>query len=169
LEKLYQDPLYTQQSGPRFWNRISSEYANISRSDCTSFLASKKVPQMMKKVPQIEIKPINSKYPRHFWALDFVDLKDSAHAYLGNCYLLNIIDHFSKYAWSFPLKERDSDLVTEKLRELFKDGHVPRILHADGEFKATSLVALCKEFDVKLISSEPYAPWQNGVIEVLLV
>jgi hypothetical protein len=43
LERLYVDPLYTQQSGPRFWNRISTEFANISRSSCTRFLADKRV------------------------------------------------------------------------------------------------------------------------------
>jgi hypothetical protein len=50
----------------------------------------------MKKVPQTEITPINTKFPRHMFNLDFVDLKNSTHANLGNRYLLNIIDHFSK-------------------------------------------------------------------------
>jgi hypothetical protein len=33
-----------------------------------------------------------------------------------------------------PLKTRDSDQAAGKMRELFQQGHVPRVLHADGEF-----------------------------------
>ena len=134
LQRLYDNLLYTQQSGPRFWNRISTEYANISRSDCVGFLENKRVPQMMKKVPKVEVTPINTKYPRHMWNIDFIDLKNSAHAKLGSRYVLTAIDHFSKYAWAFPLKTRDSDMVTEKLRGLFEEGHKPRILHAVSTF-----------------------------------
>jgi hypothetical protein len=161
LERLYLDPLYTQNSGPRFWNRISTEYANISRSDCTDFLATKKVPQQMKAVPRVEITPINTRVPREHFNIDFIDLKNNTHANLGNRYLLNVIDHFSKYAWSFPLKSRDSDGVTEKMRRLFLGGNVPMVLHADNEFRADSLVKLCKEANVELVSSEPYAPCKS--------
>jgi hypothetical protein len=59
LQRLYENPLYTQQSGARLWNRISNEYAFISRSDCTAFLENKRVPQIMKKVPRVEIPPPN--------------------------------------------------------------------------------------------------------------
>jgi hypothetical protein len=43
----------------------------------------------------------------------------------------------------------------------FEKGHVPRILHADNEFRAVSLLALCETFGVRLISSEPYCITRN--------
>jgi hypothetical protein len=158
LQRLYNDPLYTQQTGTRFWNRISTEYAFISRSMCEEFLANKRVPQLMKRVRETPVTPINTHFPREQWNIDYVDLKNSEHANGGKRYLFNVIDHFSKYAWSFSLKSRDSDLATEKMKELFASGHKPRVLHSDNEFRAKSLIALCKQYDVLLIPSESYAP-----------
>ncbi len=64
LQRLNSDPLYTQQTGARFWNRISSEYAFISRSMCEDFLSDKRVPQLMKRVHETPITPINTRFPR---------------------------------------------------------------------------------------------------------
>jgi hypothetical protein len=62
LERLYNDPLYTQQTGSRLWNRISTEYAFISRSMCEEFLANKRVPQLMKRVRETPVTPINTRW-----------------------------------------------------------------------------------------------------------
>lgn len=36
-------------------------------------------------------------------------------------YLLNVIDIYSRYAWSFPLTDKKSETVAEKLKEVHKD------------------------------------------------
>jgi transposase InsO family protein len=78
---------------------------------------------------------------------------------------LNCIDHYSKKAWAFPLKTRDSELAAAKMRQLFEEGHVPSVLHADNEFASSAFVRLCEDYGCKLIRSPPYAPWANGCIE----
>jgi len=36
-------------------------------------------------------------------------------------YLLNVIDTFSRYAWSVPLKDNTSTSITSALKNLFQD------------------------------------------------
>jgi transposase InsO family protein len=166
LQKLFDDPLYMQTSGPRFWARISTEYTGISRNDCQVFLESKRVSQIFKKPPKFrEVTPICTRYPRSQFNVDFVDLNGSEWANGNRRYLYNVIDHFSKFAWSFALPSRDPDAVTEIMRGLFASGHVPRVFHADNEFKAKTLIQLCDEWNVVLVSSASYYPQANGSIE----
>ena len=64
LEALYKDPLYFQASVPRFYKRVSTEYANISMSDVSLVLENKRVVQLFKRTVPVEVTPIQSKGPR---------------------------------------------------------------------------------------------------------
>jgi hypothetical protein len=165
LEKLWLDPFYMQTTSRRFYSRIAQQYEGISLSKIAKFLDSKRTSQIFKKTAKSEVTPINSKKPRAMYQLDFIDLKKSQHANLNNRYLLNIVDHFSKYAWSYPLPHRDSDLAAGKVRELFSLGHVPTALKGDGEFKNVELMKVCEEYEVKFLRSEPKNPRTNGLVE----
>jgi hypothetical protein len=99
------------------------------------------------------ITPIQTKSPQEQLNIDYTDLKKSSYANGNFRYLLNCIDHFSKFLWSFPLKSRDSDLAAEKIRGLFQLGHVPKVLHADGEFSNHELMKVCTEYNVVFVKS----------------
>lgn len=59
------------------------------------------------------------------------------------------------------MTSRDSVLAVDNLREMFSTDTVPDTLHADNEFRNSSLIDLCEEYGVKLIFSESYRPWGN--------
>ena len=128
LERLWSDPFYNS-TPRRFWSHILAEIEGISLSKVSTFLATKHTSQVFRRPRKTEITPINTKSPKEQFNLDFIDLKKSTFANLGNRYCLTIIDHFSKYAWVFPLKSRDSDQAALRVRSLFEQGHVPRVLH----------------------------------------
>ena len=46
-------------------------------------------------------------------------------------YILTIIDHFSKYAWVYPLVSKHGELIRDKLSSIFIIGHF-NILHTDN-------------------------------------
>lgn len=47
-------------------------------------------------------------------------------------YILCVIDTFSKFAWTMPLKNKTREEVTEAMRTIFnKDGRIPKNLHTD--------------------------------------
>ena len=92
-------------------------------------------------------KPVNKKFKRksiittfidELWQADLCDLKDLAKYNKGYKYLLNVIDCFSKYAWSMPLKTKTGREVTDAFQQIVeKDGRIPMKLNTDKgkEFK----------------------------------
>ena len=59
-------------------------------------------------------------------------------------YILNIMDHRTKYMWAYPLKSKKADTVGMRLHELFCQVGPPEELQSDngGEFKDAKMV--CK-------------------------
>jgi hypothetical protein len=165
LEKLWVDPFYSHATPRRFHSRISQEFEGISINTIAKFLDSKRVSQVFRKPVRTEITPIITKKPKSQFQLDFIDLKKSTHANLGNRYVLTVIDHFSKYAWCFPLKTRDSDIAAQKMRELFEQGHVPKVLHADNEFGNLALAKVCEDYGILVLRGPPFQPRSQGGIE----
>src|SRR5438067_382168 len=76
--------------------------------------------------------------------------------------VLNIVDCFSKKAWSFPCKKKDSVEVVRHLRSLFEQGHVPTMLQSDNAFDMNDLKNLCAQYGVKQILSSSYYAKANG-------
>jgi transposase InsO family protein len=83
-------------------------------------------------------------------------------------YLLNIVDHFSKYAWSFFLKNKDSSSIEYCLKILFSH-HKPKIFLTDNglEFDNESLKCLLKENGIKPIHVRVKHPQTQGSVEKL--
>jgi len=81
-------------------------------------------------------KPIRRKFARrrvtvngvdNIWSADLVDMQALAKYNDGVKYLLNVIDVFSKYAWSVPLKDK-----TGKFEAIIKScGRQPDMLWVD--------------------------------------
>jgi transposase InsO family protein len=74
-------------------------------------------------------KPVRKKFPRNpytvtdiddVWEMDLADLS-SLSKYNKYKYLLNVIDIFSRYAWSVPLKDKTGNSITSSLKSLFQD------------------------------------------------
>ena len=53
--------------------------------------------------------------------MDLADLSSLSKYNDNYKYLLNVIDIFSRYAWSVPLKDKTSNSITSALKSLFQD------------------------------------------------
>ncbi|CAF1552184.1 unnamed protein product, partial [Adineta ricciae] len=83
-------------------------------------------------------------------------------------WILNCIDHFSKFTWCFPLQNKSATEVASKLRELFCMFGAPRLLHSDNgrEFVADVIFELKILFpDMLFIRGRPRHPQSQGCIE----
>ena len=70
-------------------------------------------------------KPVKRKFQRRqvlvdeiddVWAADLVELQEWKHVNNGYRYILNVIDCFSKYAWSVPLKDKKGETVLDAFK-----------------------------------------------------
>jgi len=85
----------------------------------------------------------------------------------GHTFVLNIIDLYSKKAWSQPLKSKSVQEIVRGLKEIFKTDGPPKILQSDNgtEFKNTIVDDFLKKNNVKSIHSIAYKPTSQGAIE----
>ena len=75
-------------------------------------------------------KPVRKRFPRNpytvtniddVWEMDLADLSSLSKYNDRHKYLLNVIDIFSRYAWSVPLKDKTGTSITSALKFLFKN------------------------------------------------
>ena len=66
------------------------------------------------------------------WGADLVEMQEWSKTNKGFRYMLNVIDVFSKYVWSIPLKDKKGDTVTEAFKLLVKETNaIPNHLWVD--------------------------------------
>ena len=86
-------------------------------------------------------KPVKRKFKRRrviangvddVWSTDLVDMQWSSRENKGFKYLLNVIDVFSKYAWSIPIKDMTGKSITDVFQKIVKtSGRRPKKLWVD--------------------------------------
>ena len=85
-------------------------------------------------------------------------------------FVIDIIDHFWKWYYGYPLRSKEADEVLIKIKSYVESFGAPAILQADNrlEFKNHKLKNSCIERKIKLlIHSSPRYPQTNGVMEVV--
>jgi transposase InsO family protein len=95
-------------------------------------------------------------YPDQQWQSDLGFMKKYSHENKGYKYFLTIIDCFSKYAWTFPLKNKKPEGIVSAFKEVFKNSHRhPEKIQVDEgtEFKG-KFNTFCKEHNVDKFSTE---------------
>lgn len=151
----------------KLFKTISDKFIGVSRQDVTNFLKNSQTAQLH-KVPPVEKvhKSIISNYPLERFQADLIDLDNIKGFNYNYRYVLTIIDHFSKYAFAFPLTRKTAKNVYNRLNEFFEK-YKPHIWQTDNgkEFLNKKMEELLNKHSIKHITSSPYSPRSNGAIE----
>jgi hypothetical protein len=91
----------------------------------------------------------------YLWQADLVDMTHLADHNEGYRFLLTVIDVFSKYAWTVPLKRKDAKSVAEAFDEIFTE-RKPQKLQTDKgkEFVNSTFQKKLEEIDVQFYVSQ---------------
>ena len=114
-----------------------------------------------------DLHPILSSRPMERIQIDLLDV----HQFKGSNnqikYLLNVVDHFSKFAWTIPIRHKNKTVVSTKLAELFMTEGFPKIIQSDngGEFKNWLLHSIASSNGIEIKHSEPYNSSTQGLVE----
>ena len=82
-------------------------------------------------------------------------------------YILNIIDHFSKYLVSYLINKKDASVIVEKLKLYFIKYGIPKQIGTDNgsEFVNKKVINLLANNNIEFVRGKPYNPHSQGVVE----
>ena len=110
--------------------------------------------------------PALAKRPWETVAIDFVGKCKTSDR--GNCWILTIIDCFSRYPILVPLPDRKSETVAKALYEHLICQHgCPKKILSDRakEFISEGIQEVYDRFGIKMVTTAGYSPSANGVCE----
>ena len=112
-------------------------------------------------------KQIITFYPKQRYIMDLTELPKELKTNNNFIYLLDIIDHFSKYGISIPLENKEANTIFENLKTALECNGFPEELGSDNgkEFKNKILESYLNEKNVTFVHGLPYNPHSQGVVE----
>ena len=80
---------------------------------------------------------------------------------------MDIIDHFSKWMWSYPMKEKTAQEAVRCIKSFIFSFGLTKKLHTDNglEVKNKLMDDFCAKYNIKHIYSKPSSPKSNGAVE----
>ena len=106
--------------------------------------------------------------PRELYLIDITELPKQFNNINNNrIYLLTIIDHFSKYAGTYLINNKESNTVLNKIKDFIKkNGQPEKILTDNGsEFINNKFKKFCKKLSIILLHGRARHPQTQGAIE----
>lgn len=85
----------------------------------------------------------------------------------GDCYMLTVIDEFSRFPFAFPCKNTNTESVMKCLSQLFTTFGLPEVLHTDRGscFMSETFKSFLRDRGVTLSHTTPYHPQGNAQCE----
>ena len=164
IRKTYQNP----RTGLISANKLKKKLKKENLKDIKYFIEKQESYQLHKDVKQ-KFKQILSRGVNENWQMDLMDMSKvgKISGNKGHNWLLNVVDVYSRHAWSVPIKRKSANLVNVALLEIISNvGKFPtNINHDDGnEFKGDVKRTLIKE-NVKQWISEKDDINKNAIVE----
>ena len=105
--------------------------------------------------------------PRYRYIGDLTDIPHELRKNTKYLYMFNIIDHFSKYAQSYLLFNKEAKSILDKLKEFIDENGIPYQFGSDNgrEFINNSVKKYLCDLNVHMVNGAPYHPRSQGVVE----
>ena len=139
-------------------------YGSIKKLKDTSGYSYKAVKDWLKAQPTYTLhKQARKRYPtRKYlvhdideqWQADLMDMGSIRRHNAGYCFVLTVIDIFSRYAWARPLKSKHGDEVAKAFKSIFHEGRIPKRIQTDQgkEFENRHVKQLFNKHRIELFS-----------------
>jgi len=153
-EKLLKVLFYSPSTSSTSVNNLYStlKHRGVTKEQIKDFVNRQEVTQLYKKPIRIKSYfPISASYKNEIIQCDICDLSDIASANHNYKYLLVCIDVFSRFLYTFPMKNKDSNTVKDCMYDCIKETH-PQIINCDNgsEFINKSFKKLMKDNNIKV-------------------
>lgn len=149
-------------------SQISEQYYGLPSQAITDFVNACpgcRRTNPLRTIEEVSLVQITAKYDRY--VIDCVDLRSYSRQNDGWCWILNVIDSYTKFLWSYKLKTKSANGVVASLKRCFTEFGVPIAVQSDNgkEFKNRLLRELCFSMRIQVIHGRPRNPRAQGVVE----
>lgn len=167
LSAIYYDPRHPASfaSVQKLYDYAKLENEEITLNDVKNWLSKQNVYTLHRPARKNFLRnKIIVSYIDEQWECDLVDMRYYSRQNRGFNYILNIIDCFSKYLFSIPIKTKKSTEIIKEFKKIFKD-RKPIKLRSDkgGEFDNILFRKFCDQNNVR------YFTTQNSSIKCAIV
>lgn len=140
IQQEIKDEFYNPKTG--LWNankiykKLKAKGLKVKLKDVRDVLSKQLVTQVYKQVPQKKkdrFTTIVARYPKEQYQADLLDLKSYAKFNKGFRYLLNVVDVYSRYAYSIPVKTKTEEELIPAFKKVFAVIGKPKNLNTDLE------------------------------------
>ena len=99
--------------------------------------------------------------------MDLMDFSNLEKFNNGYTFLLNVIDIFSKFLWSIPLKNKSGQVVAFHLQNIIMSEGTPRVIASDNgtEFRNEHVEELSERWGFQMRHGQPYRSNAQGAVE----
>ena len=162
--KKYLEDIYYDPSHPGSYQGLEKLMKQV-RSEGLHKISSDKVKQWLQDQPSYSLnKRVRLNFNRaqvitsgkdDQFEMDLLSLEPYSESNDGYKYLLVVIDAFSRYAWVRPLKDKTANRVIIQLKDIFKEGRLPRRVRTDrgSEFTSSLTRDYFKDIGVSMMFS----------------
>ena len=114
-----------------------------------------------------KVKLIIFNKPKARFVADLTDIPTDIKGNSPYLYLINIIDHFSKYVSSYLLSNKKGKTILDKIKSFITDVGNPDEFGFDNgkEFVNEDVTSYLLEQNIRIIKGKPYHPRSQGVCE----
>jgi hypothetical protein len=124
LTMLFKSASYNGHRGKlAFHTKLNKNFIGISRLDVENFLKNNEIKQLSKPTEQKVVKPIRSGSCFEMLVIDLIDMSTYEKANKNVTFILTVIDHFSKFAFCRPLKNKTAVLVAAEMQNIIMVHH----------------------------------------------
>jgi len=157
LRDLYYNPVseVSYSNITELWDKIKFDNKKIKYNELKSWLLDQPTYQIHKKIlKNYTTRKVMVSYIDQQWQADLIDMSNLEEHNKSYFWILNVIDIFSRYVWSKPIKNKSGIEVTNAFKLIFKEAIPEKIQFDQGtEFYNKNLKKLLSDNDVEYFST----------------
>lgn len=168
--RVWNDPLCGAHRGrDSFYTYWSKKFIGVSRQGLDMMIRETELNQIQRttKAAQKVTNPLVTSNPMEHLQMDLVIFESNAAQNDGFAYILVVVDCFSKFLWTYPLKQKYGSEILSKLKQLFQTEGFPVILQSDNgsEFVDKQNQEYFEKCGITFRTSRAYRPQTQGQVE----
>ena len=168
LKLLYYDPLTGFISANKLYKKAKQLGLKLSHKQVAEFIQKQETAQLNRPTTtaQVSYNHIYAHKVNGCWQSDLLDMQKWSKFNNGYKWILNIVDVYSRYSFSIPLKTKSTINVALAIEPLLKKYKLENLTTDNGkEFIGSDMKNLLKKYNVKLYTHEPGSHKTLGIIE----